>query len=1820
VTAENTHMIRQEITQLGEDPELFLQDDFEQRVSNTDLLNASGRNIYTVIANVDGKATLLEGITHKEWLAIKAEDPTAERIETYTQNKPFEGLQKKGAEETRRWAVNSSNGYDISVKGDKRFTANNAFLKNGKSIAELFVKHKKLSAEERYQKLKELWAQYLDENPKLFKDLLEKTKGKTIILPTAKGPVNTARALSDLIREKTTPQEDKVRGSKVVEVQFWEEKDKAWGDKHWMAYSELLEMRKSKKVKFKETGKERILPHDSLVLAKWENTDIIGMLANEAKTNADEQSMAELLSEYAEKAFKQNYLSNPELLDKAAKQYEKYGITKADLADAFVTHGNNQHAINAYISARMQEHFDAKADALFANMKKEGSEKNVEEYIKMHLTDEGAAAYDAYKDGKTSGISAEELSYFQSLKYLEDRLNPVSEDLRRKAKYDADERVKRSKENERKLFEKQASIPVVEKHAAGLDMYPEDIFIPDEGYDKGNAPFVAGRLRSATAQKLYEKLAAVFGAELLVVNHDPSHGKRYKSRYVPEGTNGKPQIIINISEPVKFSSIFAHELFHHVVNLSSKEEYAAFTEALSKLGSPKIKESIRTDAERKYEAELLLKNEEIQAELFADLIYDKNFYNVLSETLAGKGLAAKLLSRLLKLITKLHDFFHGKKREWTYEFDARISQQDMQKAQELVADLIGHAINRESLQHGDERYHTPLGDMTAKEADELAKNKENWLGGIYKKIFPKGSKKFQNMMTLMEGYIKKIPKWIKETKPKSIFADFLVDKQIAYYAMLVQNQPNYRKTLFRKRIVNPNKEVFNEYINYRQGLIDEELTNGTYEYMGKTLHPERDAELIEELRLKLPNLVLEELYDDFVRGEIDVTTEEGMKKAIKLGYTGDIIGVLTHFKEVADELYKELKKVQPDLPYNPTHYCMSLKWYAGNSKVYNAFDAAVQDEFTQFELSKKLGGPEQFLKARNLDMTTAEIAKEYGIGYKTIDPFQMAEEYVADAQRLINIKKMLIDGIKKGYVKIYRGDKEAEDDSGMLPLNDDVSRIMMDMTGEFGYQIRLEDGQVLKMRGKPATYSTIEEANAAARDYENKTSRVATVSQVDMASPAKVSYYAVFEMEKVIEEGLDENDDIPVMAKGRELARFETKAEAKAYAKAVKEETTIEPVTSLIKKAEVARYYFHPDLQNMLNVTLKEDKFRNGSAFGVSGNFLLNVKNTFTAWQFAFSTFHMFTIMQELISSYATWAQMKKNKNIFGRFNLRAAYAESRELALLLDAVLINKDYADDPAINKRASELLGVNSIDILDTLEVLFHSGGILEQDPTLRSSIHNLAEQKYTKGESKVTVEDGKYKLHIAPLSVKETVGSIKQAFENAAAKHPNNKPLAALKATGFASFETTTAWIMEGMIPKVKLAMWVREYTMNLEKHAADIESGKTTKEEIGRMTMKFIEDRFGEVNWKNMWLDPTIKSLLQFFFRSFTWRSGSWKAITKANLDLGKKAWFTIKGEKYELTEHGLWGMNALLAHFLTVGFLTAAYQAVVLGTGQEVPDDEETPLLTRVLFPRNNRFDPYARVSVPSYVTEFYKILQHLGTFGGPIEPHKILSGGLNSLVVNTYEALVTGEDWRGVSIRDADDNAVFQMVETITHIVGILPISFSTIRSNYKQKGLDLNSTVMATLGMTDAPAAAKRSRATNIAFAHRRKEFRGRAVSSDEMKLKDNIKRAAYLYGKGNKKPLLDMLHDGRITRQKFKNALERVPRINGKKNPSYKTPLYVAIKGLTINSALDVWNEMSDNEKKKHRGQIIKKYRNVLKRKDRTRAEKNAIRDEMKELGIL
>ena len=1316
----------------------------------------------------------------------------------------------------------------------------------------------------------------------------------------------------------------------------------------------------------------------------------------------------------------------------------------------------------------------------------------------------------------------------------------------------------------------------------GAKEFANEMIKPKSGVNKGS-------LRNKEAQRFYELVAKQFGARLVIVS-DPY----MKSQYDASDPND-PIIVVNVQKDSSFHHVFAHELWHHIVNQAPSGQYEAFVEAVRRIPQSSNFENIITLVTSDTRTIKGIDNpiEEVTAEVFATVLGQKAFYEQLAGSLQGQMIGRGLVQRLVEHVSKLPDVIDHTTmmHEGLMLFDTR----EMQQVYSLVNDMVASGMEKgqQTLNHSEIRYNTLLGSRTLSEIKGYLDNPKKWLQGVWKKIVPPGSKNYKDIMVAIEKILSNTREWIKNNKPQTVYADFMAEKKAQEIASIIQHGYEQLGQEANARIVDKHDGIYN---------------NMTEPQM-RTLH------------------------DRVVRGLNGAGTQVGgldFKKAsdieigLKEGISREVIDAFITYQDIADTIHKELRKSFPDLPYVATHYGQSLMWMRK--------DKTPDQEATNAILysdESVLDGQKRFLQSKDFTRTTAQIARESGLTPKNLNPTLVLLNYVEEASKLIYTKKMMNASLLANHGKLFTNAAAAEKEGFINNLDDEAFEVFMPRDNEVGYTVSI-NGSVQEEDGRRVVYYTEQDAIDAAKDLGTE-ENVATVNSIlKDAEKASISWTVY---------GTDKNGKKAYVrgALNKETAKTNLDHFTKEYPDV---SFSIErEFVSRTQKTAVSKMYFKKDLHKLLDVALRKDRFREGKLFGVSGRSLLNLKNMMTSVEFAVSLFHASTIMQELIASEMTLKQQKAVGVVGAIKSLNPISAvsggvrDAKKIKAVFNAIAQNNEVAKDPKVIKLVEEILGTSDVNVLEMYKNFINVGGRMHMDASERSSVYGYGKMKYGSVKKKLVIGDdeatiegriaGDNVLERSVNTIKDTAkefsNSIKGVHEQQLALHPDKEVQALLKTVVFTGLQSTTAWLMEDAIPMIKLSIWAKQYAHNVSKYNSEIVADKKSTHSIAHDTMKFVEDKFGEVNWKSQWMDPTYKSALIFTFRSFTWFTGSWKALGKGGLDVGRKVWYTAKGEDYQLTEKGLWLFNVHMAHAMTSATTHLMY--AMMAGDDEVPTDEDTTLLNKIMFPRVDDQDPSARLTIPGYSTEFNKIFHHVGLIGEDFDPLALVRGRFNTLITNAMD-VVSGTDWRGVEIRHEEDMLATKFVDSITHLFSVAPISLSTMYGDFKRKGFDGQKMAFALAGGTSAPAYSKHSNAVNLAYKMRREQYSETGVTDVEMKQRESTSKAAYQYASGNRKPLMDMLFAGEISTDEYSNALKKQPRIDGVPNPQYKEELVRALGSLPIEKALTVWTKMTDGEKERMRPVIYKKYRNAIKPNNhkRTQKEKTSIKNTMYKYGVL
>jgi len=154
-------------------------------------------------------------------------DPaTLARIQNLIRDVPSVAAGPVAATVDPLWARQAANGYEVSSAGDRRFSALNARLRDGRTIEEAYqldvkgyrdkgATHWKAgkgrppvngkTPEQLYQEYRGLWDIWAGENPQLIDELAAASQGRPLTDRFASTAVNQARALAEILAGRPTP-------------------------------------------------------------------------------------------------------------------------------------------------------------------------------------------------------------------------------------------------------------------------------------------------------------------------------------------------------------------------------------------------------------------------------------------------------------------------------------------------------------------------------------------------------------------------------------------------------------------------------------------------------------------------------------------------------------------------------------------------------------------------------------------------------------------------------------------------------------------------------------------------------------------------------------------------------------------------------------------------------------------------------------------------------------------------------------------------------------------------------------------------------------------------------------------------------------------------------------------------------------------------------------------------------------------------------------------------------------------------------------------------------------------------------------------------------------------------------------------------------------------------------------------------------------------------------------------------------------------------------------------------------------------------------
>ena len=286
---------------------------------------------------------------------------------------------------------------------------------------------------------------------------------------------------------------------------------------------------------------------------------------------------------------------------------------------------------------------------------------------------------------------------------------------------------------------------------------------------------------------------------------------------------------------------------------------------------------------------------------------------------------------------------------------------------------------------------------------------------------------------------------------------------------------------------------------------------------------------------------------------------------------------------------------------------------------------------------------------------------------------------------------------------------------------------------------------------------------------------------------------------------------------------------------------------------QAGKWALRDDWHRLLSNMLSHDYIRESTI----GNGLMTVKNQLTGYRLSLSPFHA------IVTSVSSVAGQ------VGHGMEQAGYAlRNQSLSNLIEAAKNIATSPFAPVMDYRLGTSVVRYATNPEEFLNATRGKDFILKYPEAAQ-----LVDDLFSAGAKLSLHEDER--LH--------SIEGVRQAVAE-------DRYIAALLKSPFALNQLVMRPLFGYYIPRIKLGAFLRDYSMALEDHQADLDAGKMTRGELARKTWDTTENIFGQMNWDARWWDRTFKAAIQLAFRAFTWFAGNVRLVKDAGIGQTKEAW------------------------------------------------------------------------------------------------------------------------------------------------------------------------------------------------------------------------------------------------------------------------------------------------------------------------------------------
>jgi protein strawberry notch len=273
-------------------------------------------------------------------------------------------------------------------------------------------------------------------------------------------------------------------------------------------------------------------------------------------------------------------------------------------------------------------------------------------------------------------------------------------------------------------------------------------------------------------------------------------------------------------------------------------------------------------------------------------------------------------------------------------------------------------------------------------------------------------------------------------------------------------------------------------------------------------------------------------------------------------------------------------------------------------------------------------------------------------------------------------------------------------------------------------------------------------------------------------------------------------------------------------------------------------------------------------------------------------------------------------------------------------------------------------------------------------------------------------------------------------------------------GLRAFPAANEMLMKPLfdvyIPNLKAAQFLKEYIEAKQQNERKLKGGILTEAALARQVWRFVENRFGELNYDTLFWNNNFKSAMQLMFRSVTWKLGTLDAFYGAFKGQAKEFTDAFKERRApELHRNMAWlfGMMLLTA---TIGYIT-----------MKTLSGKTPKNMTDLVFPQIDPKDDKVRVSWPTYWKDMIHLIH---------SPISYVTSSMSSWIGRLAD-LWRNKDYYGTQIHDNDDPILKQAL-AIGKYLGATMLPFSV--RGYKNLSANDQNTLrklLAVIGVVPAP-----------------------------------------------------------------------------------------------------------------------------------------------------